>query len=157
MFFKKSPHSVLCPIRRISISFRRKEEELKYESVWQKGCVVKFLRRRWCGYGPGWSATRSAPRTPPGPPRTGRGWSRGRRSAAPLRPCAPPCRPRLLWRARAPARRWRRRVAESWTQRITRVKKHVLLRFHRKDLSLKAAWFCCLCSWISLNDLPPFF
>lgn len=78
----------------------------------------RSFRQRWRGCEPGWPAKRSAPRTPPRPPGTGRAWSRGRRSAAPPRPCERHRRlhrgrPRPLWRAHEPERRWRRLDAES--------------------------------------------
>lgn len=83
----------------------------------------RFFRRRWRGCEPGWSATRSAPHTPPRPPGIGRGWSHERCSAAPLLPCEPLHQlhrglPHPPWQARAPERRWRQMGAESWTQGI---------------------------------------
>lgn len=115
----------------VTISWRRKKQEPRYKSVERaptravscmKTCP-RFITRKWHGCEPGWSATHSAPRTPPGPPGTGRGWNHERRSAAPLQPCGPLRQlrrglPRPLWQARAPERRWRRTVAEPWTQRI---------------------------------------
>lgn len=82
-------------------------------------CGRRQFRRRWSWCGPGWSATRSAPRTPPAPPGTEREWSRERRSAAPLRPCGSRRRglPHPLWWAHAPARRWRLPDAASYRAR----------------------------------------